>query len=252
MALILLVLVVIVFSIFYFLLWLIYRKLFESQEQISIALTFVVSIGLVMLFVYPPMVFFYFLFFTLSYIIWWLIYRKLFKSQKHISKFLVVLGSIGLIMFYYTPYSFYLEPSYWEFRNMCKLNELPNNEEKYNKILSYFDTSLDTLDWEELNREAAKLDERSDNYIKDIVEYRVSPAEKKTRRIYGYVNLFAKNNGFAPQNLTKINVHGAWYTRRYHLKRESMASYNLTWFEDSIGCTYIIKRKFFQYQGDKQ
>ena len=54
-------------------------------------------------------------------------------------------------MFYYTPYSFYLEPSYWQFRNMCKLNELPNNEEKYNKILRYFDLSLDTLDWEELN-----------------------------------------------------------------------------------------------------
>ena len=64
MALIFLFFVVIVFSIsysiFYFLLWLIYRKVFESQEQISIALTFVVSIGLVMLFVYPPMVFFIF------------------------------------------------------------------------------------------------------------------------------------------------------------------------------------------------
>ena len=47
-------------SLSYFLLWLIYRKVFESQEQISIALTFVVSIGLVMLFVYPPMVFFIF------------------------------------------------------------------------------------------------------------------------------------------------------------------------------------------------
>lgn len=116
MALILLVFVVIVFTLSYFLLWLIYRKVFESQEQISIALTFVVSIGLVMLFVYPPMVFFYFLFFCLSYIIWWLIYRKLFKSQKHISKFLVVLGSIGLIIFYYTPYSYYLEPSFYELR----------------------------------------------------------------------------------------------------------------------------------------
>ena len=47
-------------SLSYFLLWLIYRKVFESQEQISIALTFVVSIGLVMLFLYPPMVFFIF------------------------------------------------------------------------------------------------------------------------------------------------------------------------------------------------
>ena len=96
--------------------------------------------------------------FTLSYFIWWLIYRKLFKSQKHISKFLVVLGSIGLIIFYYTPYSFYLEPSYWEFRNMCKLNELPNTEEKYNKILSSYD-----LDWNTM-LETMKPMQTSDEY----------------------------------------------------------------------------------------
>ncbi|MFK0388850.1 hypothetical protein ACISKZ_09060, partial [Campylobacter coli] len=44
------------------------------------------------------------------------------------------------------PYSYYLEPSYWQFRNMCKLNELPNNEEKYNKILGYFDKKLGDID----------------------------------------------------------------------------------------------------------
>ena len=189
---------------------------------------------------------------SLSYFLLWLIYRKAFKSKKKISKFLVFLGSIGLIIFYYTPYSYYLEPSYWQFRNMCKLNELPNDEEKYNKILRYFDTDLDSLDWEELNREADQLDERSDDYIKDIVEYRVSPAEKKTRRIYGYVDLFADKNGFAPKNLTKINVHGGWQTRRYNLKQKSMASYKLVWSEDSIGCTYIIDNNFFKYQGGKQ
>ncbi|EAL8417257.1 hypothetical protein DYF97_07745, partial [Campylobacter coli] len=67
-------------------------------------------------------------------------------STKSVSKFLVFLGSIGLIIFYYTPYSYYLEPSYWQFRNMCKLNELPNNEEKYNKILGYFDKKLGDID----------------------------------------------------------------------------------------------------------
>ena len=40
------------------------------------------------------------------------------------------------------PYSF--QPSYHKFKKMCKLNELPNDEYKYNKILAYFDTSLDT------------------------------------------------------------------------------------------------------------
>lgn len=54
---------------------------------------------------------------------------------------------MGLGIFYYTPYSFYLEPSYWQFRNMCKINELPNNEEKYNKILGYYNLNLDTLDY---------------------------------------------------------------------------------------------------------
>ncbi|EMZ37015.1 hypothetical protein C826_02252, partial [Helicobacter bilis WiWa] len=57
-----------------------------------------------------------------------------------------------LFIFYYTPYSFYLEPSFWQFRRICKLNELPNDEEKYNKILAYFDTSLDKLDWEGIEK----------------------------------------------------------------------------------------------------
>ena len=69
-------------------------------------------------------------------------------------------------MFYYTPYSFYLEPSYHQFKKMCKINELPNNEEKYNKILSYFDTSLDTLDWEELNGRVEKLKQTNGWYKK--------------------------------------------------------------------------------------
>ncbi len=82
----------------------------------------------------------------LSYLIFKCIYRIIFKSKKSVSKFLVFLGSIGLIIFYYTPYSYYLESSYWQFRNMCKLNELPNNEEKYNKILGYFDKKLGDID----------------------------------------------------------------------------------------------------------
>ncbi|TLD79327.1 hypothetical protein LS81_010755 [Helicobacter trogontum] len=164
------------------------------------------------------MVFFYFLFFTLSYIIWWLIYRKLFKSQKHISKFLVVLGSIGLIMFYYTPYSFYLEPSYWQFRNMCKLNELPNNEEKYNKILGYFDTSLDTLDWEELNKEAqiAHGSPIAIDYQRKVINYSSSTPKNKGRLSYNYVFLYPHSKEkFFQQNLPLIGFLTTWQTRRY-------------------------------------
>lgn len=58
----------------------------------------------------------------LSYIILKLIYRKIFKSQKKVSKILVFLGSVGLLVFYYTPYSSYLQPSFWEFRKVCKMH----------------------------------------------------------------------------------------------------------------------------------
>ena len=84
----------------------------------------------------------------LSYLILKFIYRIIFKSKKKISKFLVFLGSIGLIIFYHTPYSYYLEPSYHKFKEICQLNpEIYQanggkiDEEYYNKVLKYFDTS---------------------------------------------------------------------------------------------------------------
>lgn len=71
-------------------------------------------------------------------------YRIIFRTKKKISKILVFLGSIALIIFYYTPYSFYLEPSFWQFREVCKLDQEiyqanggKLDEEYYNKILKY-------------------------------------------------------------------------------------------------------------------
>ena len=86
----------------------------------------------------------------LSYLILKFIYRILFKSKKKVSKFLVFLGSIGLIIFYYTPYSYYLEPSFHKFKEICQLdpeiyqaNGGKLDEEYYNKALKYFDTNID-------------------------------------------------------------------------------------------------------------
>ena len=94
----------------------------------------------------------------LSYIILKFIYRKIFKSQKKVSKILVFLGSVGLIVFYYTPYSYYLEPSFWQFSKMCELSELPDSEEKYNKILSYFDKKLgDTDDFSHIKQYSNRI-----------------------------------------------------------------------------------------------
>ncbi|OOX97283.1 hypothetical protein BOP98_08895 [Campylobacter coli] len=88
----------------------------------------------------------------LSYLILKFIYKIIFKSTKSVSKFLVFLGSIGLIIFYYTPYSYYLEPSFYKFKEICKLdpeiyqaNGGKLDEEYYNKVLRYFDTDLDNM-----------------------------------------------------------------------------------------------------------
>ncbi|MDD7346518.1 hypothetical protein, partial [Helicobacter sp.] len=176
----------------------------------------------------------------LSYIIWWLIYRKLFKSQKHISKFLVVLGSIGLIMFYYTPYSYYLEPSFYEFKEMCKLNELPNTEEKYNKILGYFDLSLDTLDWEELNGRVEKLKQTNGWYKKNIFEYRTATDWKyKNSRIEMAILFFSNESKINRHNINFMYFSSVWHTRRYYLSgNEGTGIY---WSEETLGCGDIVK-----------
>ncbi len=77
--------------------------------------------------------------------------KKILKTFKILS-FIIIPPLIVFIYFFgwgwLVPYE--LQPSYWEFRNMCKINELPNDEEKYNKILKYFNTDLESLDWEKI------------------------------------------------------------------------------------------------------
>ncbi|RDU59974.1 hypothetical protein CQA53_11145 [Helicobacter didelphidarum] len=188
-------------------------------------------------------IFFLLIIFSISYFILWLIYRKAFKSQKKISKILVFIGGIGLIIFYYTPYSYYLEPSYHEFKKMCKLNELPNNEEKYNKILSYFGLSLDTLDWEELNDGTWQLKENSSDYKKGVFEYASisrnrSKINYRLRIAAGFYSNESKINRY---NINAMRMYSAWQTRRYHLEQESMASYKLVWMEEELICADVVK-----------
>lgn len=171
---------------------------------------------------------------TLSYLIFKFIYRIIFKSQKKISKFLVFLGSIGLIIFYYTPYSFYLEPSYWQFKNMCKLNELPNDEYKYNKILKYFDLSLDTLDWEELN--------------KNKVKYKMYIGGIERSRYYLDAYLYSNEKISTKDNIRSAVTHGEWRTRRYVLSGGIDIGFD--WLDESIYC-HIISTPNYEPQERK-
>ncbi|WP_005219889.1 MULTISPECIES: hypothetical protein [Helicobacter] len=177
---------------------------------------------------------------SLSYFLLWLIYRKAFKSKKKVSKFLVFLGSIGLIIFYYTPpYSFYLEPSYWQFRNMCKLNELPNDEEKYNKILRYFDTDLDSLDWEELNREVEAMGEKAHFYSPNEVEYEFFIGEIRNSRYSIFASLYSNEKIFKKSNITLAIILGKWHTRRYYLDGNEGSGFY--WSEEDLYCNKITK-----------
>ena len=163
---------------------------------------------------------------------------KTFKNIILLSSILAInLTFFGCMNF--VPYT--MQPSYHEFKEMCELNKLPNNEEKYNKILSYFDLSLDTLDWEELNKKRFKLNEEYVEYIPNKVEYQVTVTRRKTSRYNVAVILFANEKGFSLQNLARIKIYGTWYTRRYHLGTRSWASYELEWKEDRLTCGEIYE-----------
>lgn len=179
----------------------------------------------------------------LSYLILKFIYEILFKSQKKVSKFLIFLGSIGLIIFYYTPYSFYLEPSYWQFRNMCKLNELPNNEEKYNKILSYFDTSLESLDWEELNEKADTMSEQQYFYSPNQVEYKFFIGKIKNSRYSMTASFYSNEKVLKENNITLAIILGKWHTNRYFLERKYMTDlpHQAEWIERNFHCEEISR-----------
>ena len=177
----------------------------------------------------------------LSYLILKFIYRILFKSQKKISKFLVFLGSIALIIFYYTPYSYYLEPSYWQFRNMCKINELPNNEYKYNKILKYFDLSLDTLDWEELN----KTKTISNTFYEFEILSRNPLLDDKYRYKYIDKNRFIINNAPKFKDITAIIVD--FYTLQPHIDRNNIVDIKIFVYWNTKRYRYYLSPTSYEW-----
>ena len=117
---------------------------------------------------------------------------------------------------------------------------LPNNEEKYNKILSYFDTDLDTLDWEELNGRVEKLKQTNGWYKKNIFEYRTATDWKyKNSRIEMTILFFSNESKINRHNINFMYFSSVWQTRRYCLSgNEGTGIY---WSEETLGCGDIVK-----------
>lgn len=73
------------------------------------------------------------------------------------------------------PYSF--QPSYWEFKRLCEINNLPNGEEKYNKILNYIDKSLD-----------------DDGFVECSKPNECYLCKRQTERLHTCVNIYYNDN----------------------------------------------------------
>ena len=162
--------------------------------------------------------------------------RVKIKKILKICKILFILWIIYLIgiPLYYTPYE--LQPSYWEFKKMCELNELPNNEEKYNKILKYFDTSLDTLDWEELNGKKQKLIEENFDYKKGVFEYITQMKLRQfSSRIDIRTHFFSNESEINRYNANAMVFRVIWHTKRFYPAGNEGSGFY--WSEETLGCS---------------
>lgn len=154
--------------------------------------------------------------------------KKILKISSFIIFPLMILWSMTFGWGWFVPYSW--QPSYREFEEMCKLNELPNNEEKYNKILSYYD-----LDWNTMF-ETMKPIQTSDEYQ---IKYMLG--ETKIHNRIEFDSGFFVYLDKTKQNIVRISPYffARWDTKRKYLTTKSMASYELA-FKTAYGsCTSI-------------
>ncbi|EMZ42370.1 hypothetical protein C826_00006 [Helicobacter bilis WiWa] len=164
-----------------------------------------------------------------------------FYFKYNIGSIIVILSL--LFIFYYTPYSFYLEPSFWQFRRICKLNELPNNEEKYNKILSYFDTDLDILDWEELNGRKWKVTKEHGFYRQGIYEYATTNKGKQLNSRTSIIAAFLSNESkINHYNINQMSIGATWHTKRYYPAGNEGSGFR--WSEETLGCVDVAKKNY--------
>ncbi|RDU59577.1 hypothetical protein CQA53_11390 [Helicobacter didelphidarum] len=176
--------------------------------------------------------------------------------MNKLKKFLNFIILFSIIVFFsgcsgwgwFVPYS--LQPSYHEFKKICKLNELPNNEEKYNKILSYFGLSLDTLDYDKLDydmKNPISIHPIDKVFLTKPNEVKV--AELSKNRYYIKAIFSSKNyHDFSRRNIIKAKLVGHWNTRRYDLGTKGMASYELEWQERTIHCGYFEGVTYYEYE----
>lgn len=141
------------------------------------------------------------------------------------------------------PYAF--QPSFKEFKEMCELNELPNSEEKYNKILSYFDKKLGDIDDFPHTKEYSKrIREITLHvfYYQYYNEYDHTTLEGKLA-IGGMANKPPKEKYRLDfDKIHAMTLWPTWHTKRFRL--DGNEGSGLYWDETELKCSDIdLKRK---------
>ncbi|RDU59191.1 hypothetical protein CQA53_11600 [Helicobacter didelphidarum] len=134
----------------------------------------------------------------------------------------------------FVPYSF--QPSYHKFKKMCELdpeiyqfNGGKIDEEYYNKVLKYFDTSLDKLDWEYIQENL---------FFNDSKQY-VYQFKKYDDRITIISNMFFKDKNATKDNIRKIGFYANWRDLRPFPAGNEGTGFYLS--GSRIDCSYFHK-----------
>lgn len=132
---------------------------------------------------------------------------------------------IGILL-YYTPYA--LQPSYWEFKELCEINNLPKSIEKYNKILGYY---------------GMNLDDNIDNVTEALKGGEPFVTCKSiNKRLHHCVEISYKNKEnkhLSFDNIEYITLEPRWDTRRVSMSgNEGNMDFRLEW-KDIIFCGNI-------------
>ena len=156
---------------------------------------------------------------------------KLLKSLRlfvAIAPLVLLFGGCG----WFVPYSF--QPSYWKFKKMCKLDpELYQgniySEEYYNKVLAYYNTSLDKLDWNYI---------QNNLFLNEIGQY-LYVFKKFDGRITISSNMFFKDKNATQDNIDKLTFFIRWDNYRPYLTGNEGAGFYIS---GDVEMCYIFEK----------
>ncbi|EKR7690024.1 hypothetical protein P9E95_001744 [Campylobacter jejuni] len=171
--------------------------------------------------------------------------KKILKISSFILLPLIIIWSMIFGWGWFVPYS--LQPSYHEFKEMCKLepkiyqsNGGKIDKEYYNKLLAYFNTNFEEV----LQGNKGMANVSNSQYIQreNIELYSFNEDRDKGRLSFSLGLDMEKNkttNEILP--LKKVFFYVEWYNRRKYLTTKSVASYELEWRENYENFAYFKK-----------